>query len=328
MSQTVLITGGAGFIGSHYIRFLLNTYHDVKVMNADALTYSGNLYHLRDIEKDHRYQFLHVDLAEKEQVKKIFSRRIDQVVHFAAESHVDRSIQNAEPFIRTNIAGTHLLIEAAKRTGIGKFVHISTDEVYGSIVTGQADEQTALAPGNPYSASKAASDLLCLSFYNTYQFPVVIIRCTNNYGPCQYPEKLIPHLIRRLMDGQPVPIYGDGKQERDWLHVRDHCHAIDLVRIHGRPGEIYNISAGQPMANIHVAKQILDLMGKPTSLIEYISDRPGHDVRYALDSSKIRAELGWAPAIPFEQGLEQTVEWYLQHPDWWASIEQSRAERG
>ncbi|SEN42130.1 dTDP-glucose 4,6-dehydratase [Lihuaxuella thermophila] len=329
MTQTILVTGGAGFIGSHFIRYLLRTYQEIRVINADALTYSGNLFNLRDVEKDPRYEFLRVDLAVREQVEKVFAgHRIDQVVHFAAESHVDRSIEGAWPFIRSNIIGTHHLLEASMKKNVDRFVHVSTDEVYGSIPYGKADEQTLLAPGNPYSASKASSDLLCLAFHHTYGFPVVITRCTNNYGPNQYPEKLIPHLIRQAMKNQPLPIYGNGQQERDWIHVIDHCRAVDVVRLHGRAGEVYHIGAENPIPNLQVAKKILDLMGKPHSLIQHVADRLGHDIRYSLDSSKIRTELGWAPTISFDEGLEQTVQWYLTHAEWWASIEQRRAERG
>lgn len=329
MTETILVTGGAGFIGSHFIRYLLRTYEEIRVINADALTYSGNLFNLRDVEKDPRYEFIRADLAEQEQVEKVFAEhRIDQVVHFAAESHVDRSIEGAYPFIRSNIIGTHRLLEAAMKKKVDKFVHVSTDEVYGSIPFGKADEQTILAPGNPYSASKASSDLLCLAYHHTYGFPAVITRCTNNYGPHQYPEKLIPHLIGRLMKDQPVPIYGDGKQERDWLHVFDHCRAVDVVRLHGRTGEVYHIGAENPIPNLQMAKKILDLMGKPHSLIQHVTDRLGHDVRYSLDTAKIRTELGWAPTISFDEGLKQTVEWYLTNTNWWASIEQRRAERG
>lgn len=327
MRRMILVTGGAGFIGSHYIRYLLKTHPEIQVINADALTYSGNLYNLKDVENDSRYLFVHTDLAEKEQVEKLFQHPIVEIVHFAAESHVDRSIDGADPFIRSNIIGTYRLLEAAHKAGVEKFVHISTDEVYGSFPVGRADEQTMLVPGNPYSASKASSDLFCLSFHNTYGLPVIISRCTNNYGPNQYPEKFIPHLIQQLMADQPLPIYGDGKQERDWLHVFDHCRAVDLIRQHGRIGEVYHIGAEHTVSNLEVAQQILDYMGNSSSYIRHVPDRPGHDVRYSLDTTKIRTQLGWSPSISFTEGLKQTVEWYLHHSDWWKSVEQRRRER-
>jgi dTDP-glucose 4,6-dehydratase len=326
MTKTVLVTGGAGFIGSHYVRHLLQAYCDIRVVNADVLTYAGNLYHLQDVHRDPRYDFKQVDLAEKEQVEQLFQEHpIDQVVHFAAESHVDRSIAGSEPFMRSNIVGTYHLLEAAKKANVNKFVHISTDEVYGNFPAGKATEQTNLAPSNPYAASKASSDLLCLSFYHTYRFPVVITRCTNNYGPNQYPEKLIPCTIGRLLKNQSISIYGDGKQERDWIHVLDHCLAVDQVRRVGEAGEVYHIGAENVISNLEVVRLIICFMKKSFDLIQYVPDRPGHDTRYALDTRKIGTALGWKPTISFEQGLQATVKWYQENQAWWNSMEKRRA---
>jgi dTDP-glucose 4,6-dehydratase len=328
MSYTVLVTGGAGFIGSHFIRHLLRHYEDIRVINADKLTYCGNPWNLRDVEGDERYRFVRADLSDPRQVKELLVEPVHEVVHFAAETHVDRSIRGAEPFLRTNVLGTHALLEAARQADVKKFVHISTDEVYGSIPAGQADENAPLAPSNPYAASKAASDLLCLSYWRTHRFPVVITRCTNNYGPNQYPEKLIPHLIGRLMKEEPIPLYGDGMQKRDWIHVRDHCRAVDLVRIAGRVGEVYNIGTENTRTNLEVTYLLLRWMNKPDSLIRHVADRPGHDVRYSLDSGKIRRDLGWSPTVSFEEGLKETVEWYLKHADWWESVSMRKQESG
>ncbi|MBH8604514.1 dTDP-glucose 4,6-dehydratase [Thermoactinomyces sp. CICC 10522] len=328
MKQTVLVTGGAGFIGSHYIRHLLHREEAIEVINADALTYSGNPLNLKEVEKDPRYRFVRADLTDRRQVRELFGYKIDFIVHFAAETHVDQSIKSAEPFIRSNVLGTFNLLEEARRAGVQKFVHISTDEVYGSIPAGKAGEDAPLAPSNPYSASKASSDLLCLSYFHTYHFPVVITRCTNNYGPNQYPEKLIPCFIRRLLRSEPLLLYGDGRQERDWLYVGDHCRAIEKVRKAGKCGEIYHIGAEHTVANLEVARRLCELMGKSTSLIQFVEDRPGHDFRYSLDTDKIRRELNWEPSVPFREGLEKTVNWYLSHPEWWESIERRRSERG
>lgn len=320
MGKTILVTGGAGFIGSHYVRLLLETYPDVQVINADALTYSANLFSLADVENNPRYRFYQVDLAEAAQVAALFEQPIDEVVHFAAESHVDRSIQGADPFIRSNIIGTYNLMHASMKKGVTKYVQISTDEVYGSVPQGRVNESTPLAPGNPYSASKASADLLCLSYFNTFDFPVVITRCTNNYGPNQHPEKLIPRLIERIEQNQTVPIYGNGQQERDWLHVVDHCKGIDLVRLHGKLGQVYHIGAENTVPNLEVAKAVLQLMDQPLTMIEHVQDRLGHDARYSLDTTKIRTELGWLPTISFADGIKETVAWYLSNKEWWGFV--------
>jgi dTDP-glucose 4,6-dehydratase len=320
MRRTILVTGGAGFIGSHYVRYLIQYHPDVEVINADALRYSANLLNLAEVADHPRYRFVHVDLADQAAVERLFQRKIDEVIHFAAESHVDRSIEGAEVFIRSNIIGTYRLLEAVKKAGVEKMVHISTDEVYGSFPTGRANEQTPLAPSNPYSATKASSDLLCQSYVNTYRLPVVITRCTNNYGPNQHPEKLIPCLILRALENRSLPIYGDGSQERDWIHVWDHCLAIDRVRRYGDAGKVYHIGAEHTITNLDVAKRICTLLGKPHSLIQHVNDRPGHDIRYSLDTSKTREELGWRPMIPFDRGLKETVEWYSRRQDWWEAV--------
>lgn len=323
--KRILVTGGSGFIGSHYIRYLLERHKDVQVINADALTYSANPYNLADVVGDDRYTFVRVDLSDPCGVEQLFRGGVDEVVHFAAESHVDRSIEGSEPFIRSNILGTYRLLEAVRQSGrVRRMVHISTDEVYGSVPEGRTPEGSPLAPGNPYSASKASSDLLCLSYRHTHGIPVIITRCTNNYGPHQHPEKLIPRLILRALDGKPLPLYGNGRQERDWLHVQDHCEAVDLVRLAGRPGEVYHIGAEHPVPNIRVAEHILDILGKPRSLIRHVEDRRGHDVRYSLDTAKIRGELNWRPRIPFGQGLKETVEWYRCNEGWLESTGYSR----
>lgn len=318
----ILVTGGAGFIGSHYVRFLLQMYPDVHVINVDALTYSGNLCNLSDIEGDSRHTFIKVNLANKREVEQLFKNDIHQIVHFAAESHVDRSIAGRDPFIQSNILGTYHLLEASLSKGIEKFVHISTDEVYGSIPVGMANESAILKPGNPYSASKASSDLLCLSYYNTYQLPITITRCTNNYGPNQHPEKLIPRSISLLRENTPILIYGNGSQERDWLHVSDHVRAVDEVRKRGVSGEVYNIGAEHPVSNLEVARLLIEMMGKPPNFIQHIQDRQGHDVRYSLDTSKIQEQLQWTAAIPFQEGLRETVKWYMENESWWLAIQQ------
>ncbi|MGA9173908.1 MAG: dTDP-glucose 4,6-dehydratase, partial [Thermoactinomyces sp.] len=299
-----------------------------EVINADALTYSGNPFNVKEVENHPRYRFVRVDLTDRGQVRELFENKVDFIVHFAAESHVDHSIKGAEPFIRSNVLGTFHLLEEARLAGVQKFVQISTDEVYGAIPCGKTSEHAALAPANPYSASKASADLLCLSYFHTYHFPVVITRCTNNYGPNQYPEKLIPHLIYRLLRSEPLPLYGDGRQERDWLYVEDHCRAVELVRKYGKCGEVYHIGAEHTVPNLEVAKRLCELMGKSPSLIQFVEDRPGHDIRYSLDTTKIKLELNWEPSVSFNEGLEKTVHWYLTHPEWWESVEQRKREMG
>ena len=313
----LLVTGGAGFIGSNFIRYVLTEHSDAHVTNLDKLTYAGNLENLADVSEDARYRFIRGDVADTDAVERLLQKGFDAVIHFAAESHVDRSLEDAAPFLRTNILGTQTLLEAARRHSVPRFLHISTDEVYGSAPPGAAfDEQSPLAPSSPYAASKAAADLLVLSYMHNHNFPAIVLRCTNNYGPHQFPEKLIPLMVANALEDKPLPVYGDGLQERDWLYVEDHCRAIDLVLRNGTLGEIYNIGSGAPLNNLHVVHSLLGLLGKPESLIEYVEDRPGHDRRYALDGSKLRTELGWEPKHTFEEGLKKTVEWYRSNPQW------------
>lgn len=327
MRKKILVTGGYGFIGSHYIRYLLKTDPNVRVLNVDIGNYSANPFNLEGIEKDRRYEFIRMDLAEKEDVFALFKKKhIDEVVHFAAESHVDRSIDGSEPFIRSNILGTYRLLEAVRRfQSVQRMVHVSTDEVYGSVIQGRTREEEPLAPGNPYSASKGSSDLLCLAYSNTYGINLSITRCTNNYGPNQHPEKLIPKLILNALRDQSLPLYGNGLQERDWLHVLDHCRGVDLVRKKGKRGEVYHIGGENTVSNLEVARQILSYLGKPYSMIQHISDRPGHDFRYSLDTRKIQQELGWSPQISWEEGLGQTIRWYSRvNQQWFQSFGKER----
>jgi dTDP-glucose 4,6-dehydratase len=318
---TILVTGGAGFIGSHFVRHLLRSDPAVAVINLDKLTYAGNLENLRDVAGDPRYRFVRADIADAAAVGEIFSAGVDAVVNFAAESHVDRSIMDGRPFVHTNVVGTMTLLDAARRHGVGRFVHVSTDEVYGPAPEGVAfDEATPLNPSSPYAASKAAADLLCLAYRKTYGVPVVVTRCTNNYGPYQFPEKFIPLVATNALEGKPVPVYGDGLQERDWLYVEDHCEALLAVLRHDDPGPVLNIGTGQTMPNISVARAILKLLGAPPSLIEFVKDRPAHDRRYALDAAAAADRLGWRPRTSFAEGLARTVDWYRQHRSWWEAV--------
>ncbi|HEX9137549.1 MAG TPA: dTDP-glucose 4,6-dehydratase, partial [Nitrospirota bacterium] len=313
----VFITGGAGFIGSNFIRFMVESYADVEILNLDKLTYAGNLDNLRDIETHEHYTFVRGDICDRTLVEKLMSTGPDAVVNFAAESHVDRSIEDARSFIETNVMGTHCLLEAARTTGISRFVQISTDEVYGSLpATGFFTEETSLSPNSPYAASKAAADLLVKAYMHTYAFPAIITRCCNNYGPYQFPEKFLPLMINNARQGKPLPIYGDGLYIRDWLFARDHCRALDLVMRQGRVGEVYNIGGNNEWRNIDIAKRILRLTGQPESLLAFVKDRPGHDRRYAIDASKIYRELGWKPETRFEDGLQLTIRWYLENNSW------------
>ncbi|MFQ5925855.1 MAG: dTDP-glucose 4,6-dehydratase [Terriglobia bacterium] len=316
----VLVTGGAGFCGSNFIRYVLTEHADIAVVNFDKLTYAGNLENLADINDDprfrSRYRFLRGDIADAEVLEELFEESFDAVINIAAESHVDRSLENAEPFLRTNYLGTHTLLEAARRHRIGRFVHISTDEVYGPAPPGVCFREDApLHPRNPYAASKAAADLLVLAHVHSYALPAVIVRSSNNYGPYQFPEKLIPLVIANALENKPLPLYGDGLHEREWLYVEDACRAITLLLERGVPGEIYNVSGATQYTNLAVVHAILAQLDKPRSLIRFVEDRPGHDRRYALDSSKIRA-LGWAPQHDFEAGLRQTIAWYRSHSEW------------
>ncbi len=317
----ILVTGGAGFIGSNYVRMLLERGED-EVLNLDALTYAGNLENLAEVEDSPAYSFVKADIRDAERIQAIFEQhRPEVVVHFAAESHVDRSVLDATEFVQTNVVGTQVLLDAARRTGVTRFVHVSTDEVYGSLGdTGLFTEDSPLQPNSPYSASKTGSDLLVRAAYHTHGFDTVITRCSNNYGPYQFPEKLIPLMIANALEGKKLPVYGDGKNVRDWIHVRDHCEGVDVVRRRGQAGEVYNLGGNSERQNLQVVRGILELAGKGEELIEYVTDRPGHDRRYAIDASKVQAEFGWEPTMTFEQGLEETFRWYVDHRDWWERV--------
>lgn len=318
----LLITGGAGFIGSNFIRYMLQKYPTYQLLNVDVLTYAGNLETLQDVQDHPRYTFIRADIADRQRMQEIVERhRPDVIVNFAAESHVDRSITTPEIFVQTNIQGTQVLLDLARQYQVDKYVQISTDEVYGTLgATGYFTEQTPLAPNSPYSASKAGADLLVRAYHETYGLPVNITRCSNNYGPYHFPEKLIPLMIINALQDQPLPVYGDGKNVRDWLHVEDHCLGIDLVIHRGKNGEVYNIGGNNERQNIEIVKLILKELGKSESLIQFVKDRPGHDRRYAIDATKIKTELGWRPKYTFEQGLKETIAWYLHHQSWWESV--------
>ena len=322
MAKKVLVTGGAGFIGSNFLNYVLRQRDDWEVVNLDKLTYAGNLENLKEIEEKPNYTFVKGDITNNELVNYLFEKyRFDYVINFAAESHVDRSILGSEVFFRTNVVGTNVLLEASRRFGIEKFLQVSTDEVYGSLgETGLFTEQTPLSPNSPYSSSKAGADLMAKSFHHTYDLPVVITRCSNNYGPYQFPEKLIPLMIINALNDKELPVYGDGLNVRDWIYVIDHNRAVELTLENGKPGEVYNVGASREMKNIEIVKLILKILGKPESLIKYVKDRPGHDRRYAIDSSKIQSELGWKPSFEFEEAIVQTVEWYLKNKSWWERI--------
>ncbi|MGG1553512.1 dTDP-glucose 4,6-dehydratase [Paenibacillus ferrarius] len=318
----ILVTGGAGFIGSNFVHYMLERYPGYEIINLDALTYAGNLENLAAIQNNPKYTFVKGDITNAELVNGLLEQGIEAVVHFAAESHVDRSILEPDIFVKTNVLGTQVLLEAARKYGVKKFVHVSTDEVYGSLGdTGLFTEETPLAPNSPYSASKAGSDLLVRAYYETFGLPVNITRCSNNYGPYQFPEKLIPLIIANALNDKPLPVYGDGLNVRDWLYVEDHCSAIDLVLHNGVDGEVYNIGGNNERTNIHIVKTILAQLGKPESLIQFVKDRPGHDRRYGIDASKITRELGWRPKHNFETGIEATIRWYLDNQDWWKRIQ-------
>ena len=316
----ILVTGGLGFIGSNFIRHMTTEHPDCTITNLDAMTYAGNPANLTDIEKNPRYSFIQGDICDRHTVESVFSQHsIDTVVHFAAESHVDRSIQDSSAFVKTNVLGTQVLLDAALLHHCTRFIHISTDEVYGSTATGSFKETDPLNPSSPYSASKAASDLLSRAFYITHDLPVIVTRCTNNFGPYQFPEKLIPFFVTNLLLGKKVPVYGTGKNVRDWIYVLDHCRAIDCILFQGTAGEIYNIGSDNEKTNIEITHQILKILKKDASSIEFVKDRSGHDWRYSLDFSKLRA-IGWRPQTAFETALEETVEWYVQHKGWWQPL--------
>ncbi len=317
----ILVTGGAGFIGSCFIRHMLKNHPEYKIINLDALTYCGNLENLDDVKDNPNYTFFKGNICDKKLVRELMSE-VDCVVNFAAESHVDNSIKNPEIFIETNVQGTLNLLQAAKERGIDRFLQVSTDEVYGSLgKTGYFYETTPLAPNSPYSASKASADLLVRAYYETYKLPVLNTRCSNNYGPYQYPEKLIPFFISKLLKGEKVPVYGDGLNVRDWLYVYDHCEAINVVLHKGKIGEVYNIGGHNEKTNLEITKLILDAIGKDESYIEYVEDRLGHDRRYAISNDKITSELGWKPSLTFEQGIKITINWYLNNQQWIKNIE-------
>jgi dTDP-glucose 4,6-dehydratase len=313
----LLITGGAGFIGSNFVRHVLTEYPSYHVLNLDKLTYAGNLENLAGLENHPRHELIHGDICDPELLERTFARGVDAIVHFAAESHVDRSILDPTAFVNANVAGTLNLLDGCRKYRVGRFVQVSTDEVYGSLgPSGAFTESTPLQPNSPYAASKAGADLLVRSFFHTHGTPALITRCSNNYGPYQFPEKLIPLLVCNAMAGMSVPIYGDGLYVRDWIHVRDHCGAVDRVLHEGRPGEVYNVGARQEMPNLDIARRILRAFDLPDSKMQYVKDRPGHDRRYAIDPSKIEHELGWKPKISFDEGLSETIDWYRSNTAW------------
>ncbi len=318
----LLVTGGCGFIGSNFIIYMLNSYPDLSIINLDALTYAGNLENLKDVEQySGRYRFVKGDINDRELVRSLTSEKPGAVINFAAESHVDRSIMDSSVFVKTNVLGTQVLLDACREYGIERFVQISTDEIYGSLgAEGAFTEQHHIAPNSPYAASKAAADLLVRSYHKTFGMNAIITRCSNNYGPFQFPEKLIPLMITNALHNKDLPVYGDGMNVRDWIHVMDHCRAIDIVLRKGNSGEVYNIGAGKEFQNIEIVKLILRRLGKPESLIRFVEDRPGHDRRYAMDASKLKAELGWEPVMSFEDGMNETISWYMDHESWWQRI--------
>ena len=318
----LLVTGGCGFIGSNFIRHIIRKYPDYEIINLDALTYSGNLENQRDIKKEKRYRFVHGRIDDVDLVMDVLGK-VDYVVNFAAETHVDRSIHDAQPFILTNILGTHILLEGARTSSIKKFIHISTDEVYGTLEEkGKFTEETLLSPNSPYAASKASGDMLAHAYHKTYGLPVVIVRPSNNYGYYQFPEKFIPLMITNLLLGKEVPVYGKGENIRDWLFVEDSCSAIDMVMHNGRAGEVYNAGGDSEVRNIELTRKVLAIMGKGEEHIKFVKDRPGHDYRYALDNSKIERELQWRPSVRIDEGLEKTVQWYKDNESWWRPLKE------
>ncbi len=323
----LLVTGGVGFIGSNFIRHIRQEHPDWEITNLDKLTYAGNLENLKDIQDQPGYHFVKGDIADRKLVDKLLSQGFDVIVNFAAESHVDRSILDASPFIETNVKGTQVLLEGAKRHGIQRFIQVSTDEVYGSIDSGRFTEESPLSPNSPYSASKTAADLLCRAYFKTHHVPAIVTRCTNNFGPYQFPEKLIPLAVTNALEDKPVPVYGDGLNIRDWIFVTDHCRALDAVIQKGKLGEIYNIGSGNEKTNLELIRKLLEQLDKPQSLIQFVTDRPAHDRRYALNCARIATELGWKPAYSFEKALSATVDWYLKNESWWRSIKSGEYSR-
>lgn len=323
--MTILVTGGAGFIGANFVKYMLKAYPDYNILCLDALTYAGNMETLSDIMDNHKFKFIKGNIADQETVFNLFeNEKPDTVVNFAAESHVDRSIENPKLFLETNIIGTQVLMDACRKYGIKRFHQVSTDEVYGDLPLDRLDlfftEETPIHTSSPYSASKASADLLVLAYHKTFKLPVTISRCSNNYGPYHFPEKLIPLMITRALANQPLPVYGKGENIRDWLYVEDHCSAIDLIIHKGQDGEVYNIGGHNEKTNLEVVKTILRELDKPESLIQFVTDRPGHDMRYAIDPTKIHNELGWLPETKFDDGIKLTVKWYLENRTWWEHI--------
>lgn len=323
--MNIIVTGGAGFIGGNFVHMMVNTYPDDHIICVDALTYAGNLETLEPVRDKKNFSFVKADIADRNAIYDIFERyNPDVVINFAAESHVDRSIENPEIFLRTNVIGTAVLMDACRKYGIQRFHQVSTDEVYGDLPLDRPDlfftEETPIHTSSPYSSSKASADLLVLAYYRTYGLPVTISRCSNNYGPYHFPEKLIPLMITNALENKQLPVYGKGENVRDWLYVEDHCEAIDLIVRKGRVGEIYNIGGHNERTNLSVVKEVLSILGKDESLIEYVTDRPGHDLRYAIDPTKISKELGWLPKTSFEEGIKKTVQWYLDNKEWWQHV--------
>lgn len=323
--KNILVTGGAGFIGGNFVRYMVNKYPSYNIINLDLLTYAGNLESLKDIEDKENYKFVKGDIADREFIFNLFKgEKIDTVVNFAAESHVDRSVEDPGIFIKTNIIGTQVLLDAAKEYKVERYHQVSTDEVYGDLPLDKPDlfftEKTPLNPSSPYSASKTSADLLVHAYERTYGLPTTISRCSNNYGPYHFPEKLIPLMISKALNNEPLPVYGDGLNVRDWLHVYDHCTAIDLILHKGKIGEVYNVGGHNERTNLEVVKTILKELGKSESLINYVKDRPGHDLRYAIDPTKLKSELGWTPVYNFESGIKDTIQWYLDNRKWWENI--------
>jgi dTDP-glucose 4,6-dehydratase len=319
----ILVAGGAGFIGSNFIRYILGAHGDGSVVNVDKLTYAGNLANLEDVAGEPRYRFHRTDICDAAGIARIFAEeKPEAVVNFAAETHVDRSIDDPALFLRTNILGTQVLLDAARKAKVARYLQISTDEVYGSLgATGHFSEESPLKPNSPYAASKTSADLLVRAYGKTFGLPVLVTRCSNNYGPYQFPEKLIPFFVTLLHEGKPVPVYGDGMNVRDWIHVEDHSRAVEAVLLRGRPGEIYNVGGGNERTNIEITKLLIAAMGKDERAMKFVPDRPGHDRRYAIDDAKIRAELGVVPQVPFDQGLRTTVRWYIDNEPWWRAVQ-------
>ncbi|MCL1990699.1 MAG: dTDP-glucose 4,6-dehydratase [Defluviitaleaceae bacterium] len=325
MSKKILITGGAGFIGGNFIQYMMDQYPDYQMVNLDALTYAGHLETCRPLQRNHNYKFVKGDITDRQLMNELFEKeQFDWVVNFAAESHVDRSVIDPEIFIKANVLGTQVLMDAARKFGVKRYHQVSTDEVYGELPLDRPDllfsETCPLDASSPYSASKAAADLLALAYYRTFDLPVTISRCSNNYGPYHFPEKLIPLMIVKALHDLPLPLYGNGKNVRDWLHVFDHCTAIDLILHEGKVGDVYNIGGRNERTNLEVVTTLLTLLDKPKTLITYVTDRPGHDLRYAIDATKLENELGWKPRYHFESGMEQTVKWYLDNREWWENV--------